>query len=154
MTTIHTAVLALHNILRWVVLILGLLAFVRAARGWLGRREWSAADRKAGMFFSMAMDIQLLLGLLLFFVFSPYTRLALQDFSAIMSNPVRDYAFFTMEHSPVMFIAVILAHLGSILPRRAKDALAKHRRAAIWFGLCLLLILVATPWWRRLFPGL
>jgi hypothetical protein len=75
----YTAVLALHSWLRWVVLLLGILAVVRGIAGASGRRRWTPADERAGLFFTIALDVQLLIGLLLYFVFSPITRAALGD---------------------------------------------------------------------------
>jgi hypothetical protein len=45
-----------------------------------------------------------------------------------------------------MLVAIIVAHIGRVLVRRAPAAPQKHRRAAIWFGLSLLIILIAIPW--------
>jgi hypothetical protein len=53
-----------------------------------------------------------------------------------------------------MLLALVFAHLGSMLPRRAKEAVAKHRMAAIFFTLTVLFILFGMPWMRPLFPGL
>ena len=142
--------LALHNIVRWVVLILAIFATVGAFLGWFGKRQWSERDRKIGLFFGMAMDIQLLLGLILYFVYSPITRAALADFGATMD--VKDLRFFGMEHVFYMVLAVVFAHLGSVFSRRAPDSKAKFQRAAIFFGLSLLLILLGMPWMRPLFP--
>ena len=144
--------LALHNIVRWIALILAIVATVTAFMGWFGKRQWSERDRKIGSFFGMAMDIQLLVGLILYFVYSPITRAALQDFGAAMG--VQDLRFFGMEHVFYMVLAVVFAHLGSILARRAPESKAKFQRAAIFFGLSLLLILLGIPWGRPLFPGL
>lgn len=144
--------LALHNITRWVALILAIVATVTAFLGWFGKRQWSARDRKIGSFFGIAMDIQLLLGLILYFVYSPLTRTALADFGAAMG--VQDLRFYAIEHAFYMILAVVFAHLGSILARRAPDSKAKFLRAAIFFGLSLLLILLGIPWSRPLFPGL
>ncbi|OGO72110.1 MAG: hypothetical protein A2Z49_10350 [Chloroflexi bacterium RBG_19FT_COMBO_56_12] len=149
----YAVVLAIHNILRWVVLILGIWAVVRAWRGWLGKREWADSDRKVGVFFSAAIDTQLLLGLLLYFFLSPITKGALRDFGAVMSAG-GDLSFFAVEHVGMMVLAVIFAHLGSAMAKKAKDAPSKHKQAAIWFSLTMLSILVAIPWWRPLFPGL
>ena len=148
----YSVVLAIHNILRWVVLIVALVAVVRAYMGWFGKREWTPADRKVGMFVGMSIDIQLLVGLLLYIFLSPLTRGALQNFSAAMS--VSTMRFFAVEHVVYMVLAVVFAHLGSILPRKVEDALAKHKRAALWFTLTLLIVLAGVPWGRPLFPGL
>ena len=75
----YTVVLGLHNITRWIVLIIGIAAIVRAALGWLGKKEWTALDNKLGLYFTMSMDIQILLGLLLYVVFSPITTAAFSD---------------------------------------------------------------------------
>jgi hypothetical protein len=148
----YQIILGIHNIVRWVALILAIVATVGAFSGWFGKRQWSERDRKIGSFFGIAMDIQLLLGLLLYFVFSPITRAAMADFGAAMG--VTDLRFFGMEHAFYMLLAVVSAHLGSILSRRAPDSKTKFQRAAIFFGLSLLLILLGIPWMRPLFPGL
>lgn len=147
----YDIVLAIHNIMRWVVLVIGFLAVLRAFIGWFGKHAWIPADPKIGSYFAIALDIQLLLGLLLYFVLSPITRTALQDFGAAMS--VADIRFFAIEHSLVMVLAVVFAHLGSVFSKRAEKAPDKHRIAAIWRTLALLAILFAIPWARPLFPG-
>jgi hypothetical protein len=148
----YSVFLAIHNILRWVVLIVALVAVVRAYMGWFGKKEWTPTDRKVGMFVGMSIDIQLLVGLLLYIFFSPLTRAVFQDFGAVMG--IADLRFFAVEHVFYMVLAVVFAHLGSILPRKVEDALAKHKRAALWFTLMLLIVLAGIPWGRPLFPGL
>ena len=145
-------VLAVHNIVRWVVLILLILVVVRAFIGWFGKREWSEMDRKLGTYTTIGIDIQLRLGVLLYIFFSPMTKTAFQDMSSAMQ--VNDVRFFVFEHAMIMLLAVVSAHLGSMLPKRTDDSTAKYRRAAIWFTLALLLVLAGMPWFRPLFPGL
>jgi hypothetical protein len=142
-----------HNFLRWLVLILALLAVITAFIGWFGKREWSETDRKIGTFYTIGMDIQLLLGLLLYFFYSPYGLDAIRNlgFSGLMSSDVpRDFSFFGMEHIFIMVVAVVFAHLGSILARKAADSNGKFKRAAIFFSLSLLTLVVGIPWWRPL----
>jgi len=145
-------ILALHNILRWVIVVFAVLALVRAYRGWLGKRPWTSLDRRAGVFFGSAMDTQLLVGLLLYVVFSPITKAALADIGAVMRDA--GARFFAVEHLFWMFLAVVFAHLGSLFARRAADPTAKHRLSAIWYTLSVLAILLGMPWMRPLFPGL
>jgi uncharacterized membrane protein YozB (DUF420 family) len=145
---LYTIVLSLHNLVRWVVVILAILALVRAYLGWLGNRPWTEQDRRVGSFFTMSMDIQLLLGLLLYFFLSPLTQQVLQDFAAAMSNS--GLRFFGLEHVFYMIVAVILAHLGNVFSRRAKTDSSKHRTAAIFFTLAAVVILIGIPWSRPL----
>ena len=148
----YPIILGLHNLFRWVALVLAIVATVGALLGWFGNRQWSERDRKIGSFFGIAMDIQLLLGLILYFVYSPITRQALADFGAAMG--VKDLRFFGVEHVFYMVLAVVFAHLGSILARKAPESKAKFQRAAIFFGLSLLLMLLGIPWTRPLIPFL
>ncbi len=148
MNFFYELLLTLHNLWRWVVLFLAILAVVAAWRGWFGKRAWADRDRKIGSFTAMAMDIQFLLGLLLY-IFGEY---GIKGFSKGMQfvSANRDYRFFGLEHVFYMLLAVILAHLGSMLPRKVQDASAKFMRAAIPFSLMLLLIIIGIPWWRPL----
>ncbi len=144
-------VLAVHNIIRWVVVIAGILAVGRALIGWLGKKEWNKQDRMLGMIFTSSVDIQLLLGLLLYFVLSPITTGALKDFGAAMG--IAGQRYFAIEHVFYMVLALVFAHLGSALPKKVDADPSKFKRAALWFGLALLLILAGIPWGRPLFPG-
>ncbi len=92
----------------------------------------------------MALDVQMLVGLILYFVLSPFTARAFTDFSAAMKNP--STRFWAVEHITAMFAAVILAHVGRVLARRAPNASAKRTRLLVCFGLATLLMLLATPW--------
>ena len=144
--------LGAHNIVRWIALILGILVTVRAFLGWFRSTEWSDRDRKLGMYYTSAMDVQFLLGLILYFFLSPLTRLALQNFSTAMGNS--GLSFFAIEHPFAMILAVVFAHLGSALPKKAPDSKSKFKRAAIWYTLSVLLLIIGMPWFRPLFPGL
>ena len=148
----YDIILALHNLIRWVALILLIVTTVFAFIGWLGKREWAERDRKFGVFTTIALDTQLLLGLILYFFLSPLTKTALQDFGAAMG--VADLRFFGLEHAVYMILAVILAHVGSVLAKKAPDSKAKFMRTAIFFGLALLLVLAGIPWGRPILPGL
>lgn len=147
----YAVFLGLHNLVRWVALIAGMVAVVMAFLGWFGKREWGPRDRKLGMIFSMAMDIQVLLGLILYFAFSPLTKTALMDFSAAMQ--VTDLRFYAVEHAFLMLVAVVFAHLGSILPRKAQSSKKKYQRAAIFFAIAVLAMIFGMPWSRPFIPG-
>jgi hypothetical protein len=144
----YTVVLVMHNLWRWLAVLAAIYAMARAWFGWLGRRPWTQADQRAGMLFGISLDIQLLLGLILA-VISPLMQAAYQDLGGLaMQAPFR---FYLMEHMPVMLVALILVHVGSALARKGAGDPAKHRRAALWFTLAVLLIAVAIPWSRPLF---
>jgi len=138
----YSSVLLLHSWLRWVVLISVIGVTLAALRNQV-EGERSVADRW-GLIAMMAIDLQMLLGVLLYFVLSPFTTEALKNFSAAMQNP--PLRFWAVEHATSMFLAVILAHVGRVLARKASTPGAKRTRLLIWFGLATLLIMLGTPW--------
>ena len=144
-------ILAVHNIVRWIVVIAGILAIGRALMGWFGKKQWVKQDRMLGLIFTSSIDIQLLLGILLYFVYSPITKGAFKDFGAAMA--ISGIRFFVMEHVLMMVLALVFAHLGSALPKKVDDDVSKFKRAALWFGLALITIFAGIPWGRPLFPG-
>lgn len=144
----YPILLSLHNIFRWVVLVLAVLAVSRALMGWLGRHDWTASSGGAGRVYTIVMDVQLLLGVLLYAVFSPVTRAAFADMAAAMAT--REIRFFVAEHLLLMLLAVVAAHVGTVQARKEGDDVARYRRSAIWYGLSLLLMLGGMPWWRPL----
>jgi hypothetical protein len=134
-------VLILHNVMRWFVLLLAVLALVRAYWGWFGNRPWTNLDRKAGSYLAIALDIQLLLGLILYW---PFAVRLFGDFGNTMSDTAG--RFFALEHFLLMFLAVVFVHLGSVFSRKADSDVKKHRTAAIYFSLAVLLVLAGIPW--------
>lgn len=147
-------VLAVHNIVRWVVVIAGILAVGRALFGWLAKKEWMKQDRLLGVIFTSSVDIQLLLGLILYFVYSNWAMKAILDKGMSFVMGETQYRFFAIEHIFFMVLALVFAHLGSMLPKKADEDQSKFKRAALWFSLSFLIILAGIPWWRPLFPGL
>jgi hypothetical protein len=149
----YTLIVAVHNILRWVVVILGVIAVLRSFWGWYGKKEWTNIERKIGIFFTSSIDLQLLLGIVLYFVFSNWALKAILDKGISFVMGETEYRFFAFEHGFYMILALVFTHLGSALPQKVDESQLKFKRAAIWFGLALLIILAGIPWGRPLLPG-
>lgn len=139
----YSFLLATHNIVRWFVLIFGLLAVIMAFVGWLGKKEWKGLDNKLGLGFTVSLDIQVLLGFLLYFI-SPLTKVAFSDIGAAMGNS--ELRFFLVEHFLMMLIALVIAHIGRSRAKKADTDVGKHKRAAIFYTIAMLIILAAIPW--------
>ena len=139
----YALVLMLHSWLRWVALVAG-----------VGAIATTAADRSVtlrtgrsdlwGLALMIALDVQMLVGLLLYLVLSPFTTEAMSNFGAAMKNPA--LRFFAVEHVALMFAAVILAHVGRVLARKARTAEQKRSRLLICFVLATIAMLLAIPW--------
>ena len=59
----YNGLLHLHNLLRWVVIILLLVALIRHLMAISNRRAYTNGDRKIDLFLMIAAHIQLLIGL-------------------------------------------------------------------------------------------
>lgn len=130
---------AIHSIVRWAVLLFGVLTVLNAASGTIKKRVFTESDNKSNLLFMISCDIQLLLGLILLFGNSWMSR---------MPNLKTDVSvrFFVMEHGFMMILAWILVHVGRVAVKKAELDAAKHKRMLIFFGLALLLILISIPW--------
>jgi hypothetical protein len=72
----------IHHYLFFVVLVLGLFAIAKAVMGMSSKVAYTDGDRKTGLFFLISCHTQLLIGLLLYLVFSPFGLQAFQDFGS------------------------------------------------------------------------
>ena len=140
----YGTVLIIHSLLRWAVLLAGVLAAARGIAGWRSRRPWTLPDERAGFWFLMTLDLQFLLGLLLYGVLSPITWGAFQDFGAAMRDSVA--RFWAVEHAFGMLAAITLAHIGRARVHKTGNDGRRHKLAAIFFTLALVLILASIPW--------
>jgi hypothetical protein len=147
MLLMYSFVLPVHSLVRWAVLLTGLVAAYRGISGVRRRRPWTLADERAGLWFTIALDLQFLLGLLLYFVFSPITQAAMHDFGAAMAD--RGLRFWAVEHITGMFIGIALAHVGRSKIHKTGSDDRRQRLAATFFTLSILVILASIPW-----PGL
>ncbi|SMO97036.1 cytochrome B [Gracilimonas mengyeensis] len=135
----YTGLLHAHSGLRWIVLVLILWAIIKAFSGWMGGKEYTKSDRLSALFALIFTHIQLLLGLVLYFV-SPKVQ-----FTADMMKTTL-LRFYTMEHLVLMLVAIVLITMGFSKAKRLTDAVAKHKKVAIYYGIGLLLILAGIPW--------
>jgi hypothetical protein len=146
----HIGLLHLHNLARWIVLLAGAAAIVTAAVGLLRGGSWGRGPRLAGLAFLIVLDVQVLIGLLLYVV-SPLVRSALANAAAAMSD--HRLRFFLLEHLALMLGAAVLVHVGYALAKRARAPRVALSRSLLFFALAFAVILIATPWWRPLLPG-
>ena len=140
----YTTVLTIHSWLRWAVLAAAVLAVLRAIIGVVQKRSWTRADDRAGFWFINLMDVQMLLGLTMYFFLSPITKAALRDFGAAMSSA--GLRFWGVEHAFGMVVAIAIAHAGRTRTKKVRDDPTRHKAAAICFGLALLAMLISIPW--------
>jgi hypothetical protein len=140
----YTTILILHSWLRWLALVAGVVATLKAlTKGDGSPSHWQGVERW-GLIFLITMDLQLVFGLLLYAILSPYTAAAMNDFGLAMRDPA--LRFWAVEHVTSMLVAIILVHVGRVLARKTPDLAAKRQRLIICFGIAVALMLVGMPW--------
>ncbi|MGE0450697.1 MAG: hypothetical protein AB7Q29_14085 [Vicinamibacterales bacterium] len=132
----HQAVLLLHSWVRWIAILSGLLAVAAVLRARDGR---ASANNGMARVFTVALDVQFLLGLALLFTLNLFG-----DIGATMRSPLA--RFYAIEHPTMMIAAVAFAHMGKVFARKALTPASARVRALVCYGLALLLLVVGTPW--------
>ncbi len=134
--------LALHSLVRWLVLISLLFGVYRGFKGWFGNYSFSPFDNGVRKWTAIIAQIQLVIGITLYSI-SPLVRYFLHHFRTAL--PEREVRFFGMEHAVVMVAAIVVITIGSIKSRRKKTSREKYKTMAIWYSIGLLMILSSMP---------
>jgi hypothetical protein len=143
----YSVLINAHSWLRWIVLLLGVLALFRALAGRSSGRSWGPGDASPGKWYTILFDVQVLIGLLLYVFSSPITMAARANMGAAMGNSAT--RFWLVEHPFGMILALALAHIGRARVRKARTDREKFAKATLFYGLSVLIALLSTPW-----PGL
>lgn len=122
-----------HSGWRYVVLILLVLAVVQALAGWFGKKSYTESNRKINVFTLISTHIQVVFGLLLYFMNDWYKA----DSSVAIGR------YWKMEHIGMMILAVVLITIGNARSKKIEKAEGKHRVIAIYFGLALVVVAAA-----------
>ena len=134
----YTFLLKFHSGLRYIVLLLLVLALIQALAGWFGNKTYSEGNRKLNLFAMISAHVQLLTGLILYF-FSPFVKY--NEMAVAMKDASLRY--WTVEHLAMMIFALVLITVGHARAKKAGEAAAKHRTISIFYGLALVVILAA-----------
>ena len=122
-------IVTIHSYWRWIVLLVGLAAIVLAVLAASGRRPWDSLSDRLSLFFTTTMDIQLLVGVVVW----------------VSEQRWSGDAFLGYIHPLAMLIAVGLAHVGRVRADRQRDDRARGKQAATFFILSFVVILLAIP---------
>lgn len=126
-----------HSGLRWVLLAALLYAIIKGFQAWKGKGSYSKPASLVGLIFT---HVQLVLGLLLYFVYSPLVSFG----EGFMKNAVT--RFYSVEHLTIMLLAIVLITVGYSKAKRKADDAAAGKAVFVFYLIGLLLILLGIPW--------
>lgn len=140
---IYTALLIVHSLFRWFLLISLFYSIYQAFKGWSSKLQYTPRFDKIRNITVILAHVQLIVGLGLYFI-SPVIRQLFNNFGeAVKESAIR---FYGMEHSLIMIIAIVLITIGSAKAKRLSEDAKKFKSIAIWFTIGLILILITIPW--------
>ncbi len=147
----YSFLLSVHNLLRWVILVLILVAIVRSLSGMVSGKPFTGTDKKIGLFLMISAHTTFLIGLYQWFA-GPWGLQLIRNYGMgeVMKNAV--YRYWTVEHLTGMLIAIVLITIGRGASKKSISDRSKHTRTFWFYLIALIIILAIVPWPFR--PGI
>lgn len=141
----YTTIQFIHSYWAYLVLLIIVLATINALAGFFSKREYGAKDFRISLFALIVTHIQLVIGLVLYFV-SP---LGLQNISnsgmgVVMKNS--EFRLYAVEHPLVMILTVVFITIGYSKHKKKLLSSGKFKTLAIFYTIALILMLSRIPW--------
>ena len=137
--TMYTFLQKFHSGWAYVALLLLVIAVANAIIGATSKKEFTPKDRLISLLGLIGIHVQLLIGLILYFV-SP---LGSDSLGNMKDAAVR---LTSLEHPLINIIGIILITVGWSKHKKKNTSTAKFRTISVFYGIGLLLILSRIPW--------
>jgi len=141
----YTGLLHLHSFLRWIILLLLVIAILMSLSGMTGKKPFSAGQKKTGLFLMIAAHTELLVGLYQW-IAGPWGVKNLSNMG--MGAAMKDHVarFYGVEHLVAMIIAIALITIGRGVSKKSIPDTVKQKKTFWFFLVALVIILVSIPW--------
>lgn len=138
----YTGIQHLHSGLAYLVLIALIVVIVLMLIGSLSGKEFSEKDRKIALVAFILSHIQLVVGLILYFI-SPIGLNLLKSGGA-MSDPAARLT--ALEHPLINIVAIVVITIGYSRAKKLVESRARFRSIYMFYAVGLVLILSRIPW--------
>ncbi|MBK9564589.1 MAG: hypothetical protein IPO37_05230 [Saprospiraceae bacterium] len=130
-----------HSYFAYVAFAAIIIALLIAIFSMINKKSYSGSNLKTAMFGMIACHIQLLFGLVLYFV-SPY------GFQNLSGETMKDSfsRLLAVEHPFVNILAIIIITIGFNKAKKAMASGTGNKAILIYYGIGLLLLLSRVPW--------
>ncbi len=137
-----------HSYLAYIVLALLLLTVINALKGFLHKKEFKEIDLRLGLFTLIISHIQLLIGLIWYFM-SPWFKALIDNHKEVLGD--NSLRLLAVEHPFMMVISILILTLGWSKHKNKVTNSAKFKIFVIFYGLALVLMLSMIPWSNWIF---
>jgi uncharacterized membrane protein len=138
----YTGLQHLHSGIAYLVLLALVLVIIYALFGSLSGREFTEKDRKIAMIAFIFSHIQLLVGLILYFV-SPLGFSLLTGGGAMSDSAARLTA---LEHPLINILAIVIISVGYIRAKKISASRGRFRSIYMMYAIGLVLIISRIPY--------
>jgi len=135
----------IHSKWAYLVLLVLVLATFNALIKFFGDKEFDAKDFRISLFALITMHIQLLIGIVLFFMKDYFSTIEqVGGMGEVMKNSA--LRNLIVEHPLTMIIAITLLTIGYSKHKKKLTSKRKFKMLAIFYTLALVLVLAKIPW--------
>ena len=129
----------------WAYLVLAILIFavINAILGLSKKKQFTDKDIRIGLFALIVCHIQLLIGLVWYFM-SPWFSALTEDVGGVMKE--KSLRLLAVEHPVMMILAIVFITIGWSKHKKKTTDSAKFKTFVIFYGIGLLLMLSKIPW--------
>ena len=134
----------LHSYWAYLVLLVLVVAVIIAITGRISKRNFTDRDLRISLFALIFTHIQLVIGLVWYFMSPWFTSMQEAGMADTMSNAA--LRLQAVEHPLTMLIAIILITVGWSRHKKQTSDAGKFKSIAVFYTLGLVLILSRIPW--------
>lgn len=113
--------ITIHGEFRWLVVLAAVVVIIKFLIGWLGKREYASLDRTLLLVYTILLDINVLMGLIILF------------FGGGFNGP-------RLEHATTMILAALAAHMTAVW-RKTTNSTLNYRNQLFMVILSVLLVI-------------
>ena len=140
----YSVLKTIHSYWAYLALLILVIAVVNALIGMSSKKAFVAKDLRLSLFGLIFAHIQLLIGLVLYFVSPWFEQWSTLGMGGVMKDA--QTRLYLVEHLFTNIIAIVLITMGWSMHKRQTQDAKKFSRIGIFYTLGLLLLLSRIPW--------
>ena len=140
----YSTVYFIHSWWAYLVVLVLIIASINALVGFFSKRDYAANDFRISLFTLIVSHIQLLIGIVLFFVAPYFQALTEGGMGTVMKDST--LRLYIVEHPLMMLIAVILITVGYSKHKKKLTSRPKFKMLAIFYTIAMIFVLSRIPW--------
>ena len=140
----YNIVKILHSYWAYLVLLILALAVLNALYKSFSGKEYEAKDFRISLFALIVSHLQLLIGIVLYFVSPRLDLFGELGMGGVMKDAVS--RLYLVEHPLINIIAVVLITIGYSKHKKKLTSQSKLKMIAIFYTIALVLFLSRIPW--------